>query len=82
MDFLKGNYDEITAMVCNKCVGIYVGSIALVYIVFKIYSKISRSMTRAAYPKDVVILHQFPIGLRVPRLDPSLNNLKSFNSLN
>ena len=34
------------------------------------YRKYKRAQRRKAYPKDVVILHQFPPGFRAPNLSP------------
>jgi hypothetical protein len=53
--------------VLNKYVAISVGSVIAVIGIVKIYKKRQRDLKRKAYPRDVVILHQFPRGLNAPR---------------
>lgn len=42
----------------------------LAYGLFKLYRSRTRAVKRAKYPKDVVILHQFPRGIRAPSPSP------------
>jgi hypothetical protein len=44
--------------------------IGLTYKAFLYYQKRKRDAKRKNYPKDVVILHQFPRGLRCPSPSP------------
>ena len=43
-----------------------VAAAVLAYFLYKLYAKKRRAAKRALYPKDVVILHQFPRALRAP----------------
>ena len=45
---------------------------------FFLYQKISRAQRRKAYPKDVVILHQIPPGLRAPSASPFVLKLETW----
>ena len=42
----------------------------LAYFLYRLYARKKRAAKRALYPKDVVILHQFPRGLRAPSASP------------
>ena len=42
----------------------------LAYFLYRLYAKKKRAAKRALYPKDVVILHQFPRGPRAPSSSP------------
>ncbi len=42
----------------------------LIYGAFKYMKKRSLAAKRSKYPKDVVILHQFPKGFRAPSMSP------------
>ena len=59
--------DKIIDSVWNKNVLIGFGSIIIARWAFKSYQKRQDKMTKDAYPKDVVILHQFPRGKYAPR---------------
>jgi hypothetical protein len=47
--------------------GLVIGAVSLV---FSLINKQRRAAARNTYPKDVVILHQFPRGLRAPSPSP------------
>lgn len=51
----------------GKKILITASTIATVIIFFKVYRKKKTEQRRLSYPKDVVILHQFPRGLNAPR---------------
>ena len=60
-----GSFFEISIVSLTlKVIAVVVG---LIFVVKK-YLKYSRDKRRSKYPKDVVILHQVPRGLRCPRL--------------
>ena len=59
--------ERIVPRIFNKYVAISVGSVIALISVVKIYAKRQRDLRRKAYPRDVVILHQFPRGLNAPR---------------
>jgi hypothetical protein len=47
-----------------------VAAAGLTYAVYKYIKRQKRINKRKAYPKDVVILHQFPRGARAPSVSP------------
>ena len=46
-----------------------------------VYQKITRAQRRKGYPKDVVILHQIPPGLRAPSASPFVLKLETWSAL-
>lgn len=62
-----GEIQKMTYKLVNKKVIISVGTIVALVAINKIYNKKKRELKRQAYPKDVVILHQFPRGQTLPR---------------
>ena len=62
--FLHENYTFVKLLGWS-CLGV-----AFVYVVFKNVMKMMRTKRRAAYPKDTIILHQYPRGLRAPSPSP------------
>lgn len=68
MEILKSFYLNLKP----KALVIFEASIVGIIIIagFKIYRINIRRKQRLNYPKDVVILHQFPRGLRAPSISP------------
>ena len=57
-------------MVGNRILKTAVIVLVPTVVAYKLYSNYKRSQRRKAYPKDVVILHQFSDGFRAPNLSP------------
>ena len=53
---------------------VILGSVGLV----KLYLKRKRTLKRKSYPKNVVILHQFPPGAKIPSLSPFCLKLETW----
>ncbi len=53
----------------------------LLYGAFKYIKKRNRLAKRSKYPKDVVILHQFPKGFRAPSMSPFPLKLETWYAL-
>ena len=70
--------ESVFAILIDKVVQ----SIALVVLVtligFLRYRKYARAQRRNKYPKDIVILHQFPPGLRAPSASPFALKLETW----
>ena len=66
--------ETIIPILFNKYVAISVGSAIAVIGIVKVYNKRQRYLRRKAYPRDLVILHQYPRGLQVPRLNMQKTN--------
>lgn len=60
--------ENFRSNIFNRLVVIPVGSIILVIVSAKLYYKRKECHKRESYPKDVVILHQFPRAIKIPRL--------------
>ena len=70
------NYFASSSLAKNTLVSL--GVVSTVYFAVKIYLKLSRAAKRKSYPKDVVILHQFPRGLRAPSGSPFALKLETW----
>ena len=51
----------------SKKILVSAGTVGILYGIIKIYQKKKRELKRLSYPRDVVILHQFPRGAYAPR---------------
>ncbi len=53
-------------------------ALALAWTAWGVYEKRKRAERRAKYPKDVVVLHQFPRGMRAPHVSPFALKLETW----
>lgn len=68
MSYLNNIVDQIKPKILrHKYLSIAVGSLIALIIARRIYKKRQIEAKRRSYPRDVVILHQFPRGLHAPR---------------
>jgi hypothetical protein len=65
--FAERSHAIVSSVLAKKYTGVALGSLVLAAVALKVYAKVSRYLKRKSYPKDVVILHQFPRGKKVPR---------------
>jgi len=68
MENLKSFYSDLKSILLFSFEATVVGIIT--FYGFKIYRYKLRNKQRLSYTKDVVILHQFPRGLRAPSISP------------
>lgn len=67
----SGVFSELVGLIMTRNSAIIVGSVSLPLILlrflFKFLLKVRWQYIVSKYPRDVVILHQFPRGYRIPR---------------
>jgi hypothetical protein len=78
MNNIVATLSEFAASSFAKKIFVSLASVSTVYFAIKFYLKKSRKTKRKAYPKDVVILHQFPRGFRAPSASPFVLKLETW----
>ncbi len=56
--------------------------LGLSYIFIKEYKAYKRQLKRKSYPKNMVVLHQFPRGIRAPSVSPFCLKLETWLRMN
>ena len=60
--------EKLVENLFNKTTAICIGSIVVTAVLVKYFLKRQAELKKKSYPRDLVILHQFPPGLNAPRL--------------